>query len=218
MSAPPDIIVFDFGGVVGQRDFPGLTKKVQKSLCVSRSHAKDFVKMLEKHKAAKKGDISFWNKFQMKLGRDLPMGWSTQYTKMREESLRIHPEIAKIIRELKKQGCKVALLSNVSADRARSLKKLGLYKPFSPALLSCFIKADKPRAKAYKILLKKLGKVSPERCFFIDDKKENVKAALRLGIRAVRFTSTKRLRWDLELHGILPPRQPSFKPGLLPIF
>jgi putative hydrolase of the HAD superfamily len=150
---------------------------------------------------------AFWLIYETKSGLELPFNWASQFKQMRRQSLRIDPKIYTIIQELKSHGKKVALLSNVPASRAKDIRKLGLYKPFHPAILSCDIGVEKPNKKAFRVLLKKLGNVDPNRCFFIDDKIENVNAALRLGIQAVQYESPKKLRWQLALRNILPPKK-----------
>jgi HAD superfamily hydrolase (TIGR01509 family) len=201
----PDIIVFDFGGVVAHTDGDVYAKKQQSQLehlGIKHRVAKSLVAKARK----KRNEVAFWQTYQMKSGLEFPLNWMDLWDMMRRESMRIDPKIDKIIHELKKQGCKVAMLSNVSSARAADFRRLGLYKSFYPTVLSCDINVEKPHKKAYKILLKKLGNVSPGRCFFIDDKMENVKAAIKLGIQSVQFKSPEDLRWELAIRNILPPK------------
>lgn len=194
----PDIIVFDFGGVVGYTDYDVYTKKIQKRLCISHSKAKSMVRK------ARESNGVYWQHYSIRYGQYLPFDLPQEAERIRKLSMRIEPEIKQIINELKQQGYQVALLSNINKSRAKLIRKLGLYKPFNPVVLSCDIKTEKPHKKAYKVLLKKLGNVRPERCFFIDDKQTNIDAAARLGIQGVVFQSPQGLRTDLALRNILP--------------
>jgi HAD superfamily hydrolase (TIGR01509 family) len=198
----PDIVVFDFGGVVNCTDYEIYTKKVQKALGLGHSQARSLIRKARKTKDSDRE--AFWQIYQTKSGLLLPFNWAKQFEHLKKESLTINPAIYKIIKELKKHGCKVAMLSNISTARAADIRKLGLYKPFHPAVLSCDINAEKPSQKAFKALLERLGNAAPERCFFIDDKKANVKAAIRLGFQAVQYESSKKLRWKLAQRNILP--------------
>lgn len=197
----PDIIVFDFGGVVGFTDYDVFTQKIQEKLNVSYSKAKSMVKK------AKKTDGEYWETYTIKYGQYLPFDLPEEAQQLKRESIRMDPEIEKIIKDLKKHGCKVAMLSNVTKVRAKSIRDLGLYEPFNPVLLSCEIDTKKPHKKAYKLLLKKLGNVRPERCLFVDDKQKNIDAAARVGIQGVRFQSPKKLRSELVKLKILPSKK-----------
>jgi len=53
-------------------------------------------------------------------------------------------------------------------------------------------KVTKPNPKIYKILLNKL-KTRPNQCLFVDDRRENVAAAKRAGMRGLVFKSNTRL-------------------------
>ena len=47
-------------------------------------------------------------------------------------------------------------------------------------------------------VLEKAGGVKPERAVFIDDMKENVEAARKVGLHGIVFTDAKQLRRELE--------------------
>jgi 2-haloacid dehalogenase len=58
-------------------------------------------------------------------------------------------------------------------------------------------KTRKPFRDIYDILLSRHG-LDPEMSLFIDDNMENVKAAERIGIRALLFRRPEQLRADLK--------------------
>ena len=53
-------------------------------------------------------------------------------------------------------------------------------------VISSRVQCNKPNAKIYKILCQKY-RLNPGECFFIDDYKENIDAANKLGIRGYVF-------------------------------
>jgi len=107
------------------------------------------------------------------------------------------PGMLALIEELKAAGYQTAMLSNTVPWHAEAIRELGLYRPFSPVVLSYEIGYRKPNPKAYEILLQKLGR-PPEETLFIDNKEENVVAARKAGMHAVHFTSCKELRARLS--------------------
>jgi putative hydrolase of the HAD superfamily len=59
----------------------------------------------------------------------------------------------------------------------------------------------KPDKNAFINALKKI-KAEPKECVFVDDYESNVKAASELGITAVQFTTTEKLKEVFERLGI----------------
>lgn len=87
----------------------------------------------------------------------------------------------------KTQG-RTAFLSNGVPEvmaRVRSEKALADY--FDAVIVSYEVGCTKPDARIYQICLSAL-EVSPERALFVDDRRENLDAAERLGIQVFHFT------------------------------
>lgn len=112
-----------------------------------------------------------------------------------------------IVQELAKKGIEQHILSNIEA---KSFKKiLNQY----PQLALIFDlkksqvktnKLEKPKRDFYRRYLIKNG-IDPTKAMviFIDDKKENVRGAQRLGIIGIKFNKPEQLRKDLSRMGIL---------------
>jgi epoxide hydrolase-like predicted phosphatase len=96
------------------------------------------------------------------------------------------PQTIELVKSLKQQGYRVAMLSNVTESQADIIRKLGYYELFDPVVLSCDIKVEKPNEEAYKILLERLC-LRPSECLFIDDQIKNVEAAQKLGIESIEY-------------------------------
>jgi putative hydrolase of the HAD superfamily len=107
-----------------------------------------------------------------------------------------------LVDELKEKQIPVALFSNVEAHLAHLLKEFGFYDPFSPCILSCEIRVEKPNREAYEYLLQQFD-CPPESIVFIDDKRQNVKAARELGIDGIRFESAEQIRKELTNRKLL---------------
>lgn len=201
-------IVFDFGGVLGGTSNELLAERFQQELDISYEEAFSLIKAM---KEASKADISkkdFWQSYAERAGIELPENWLVRTKELKLQSIVKNPESYKLIQDLLQQGYKLAILSNTTPERASRIREIGCYDFFNPVVLSCEIGVKKPHSKAFEILLARSG-TSAKNCLFIDDKKDNVQKAIKLGFEAILFQSVKQLRSELESRNILPPEPPS---------
>ena len=98
----------------------------------------------------------------------------------------INQKAMELASALRANGYTIALLSNITSLDAVSLKGRGVYRGFSPVILSCEVGMVKPETRIYRYALRELG-MKAEECMFIDDTKENIAAAKRLGFHAILF-------------------------------
>ena len=113
---------------------------------------------------------------------------------------RLDAATATLVLELRKRYTVVAF-TNVSRSRYLSSRRFirGL---FHRTFASCFMHAMKPQRRAYLMVLRAM-RAAPRDAIFIDDTEENVIAARRLGMRALRFTSARALRAKLKSMGVI---------------
>jgi HAD superfamily hydrolase (TIGR01509 family) len=107
------------------------------------------------------------------------------------KSQKISPAGVAFIKKCKNEGHRVYGLSNWDAESFALLKKQypELFDLFDGIVVSGEVKANKPHANIYQILLNRY-QLKPENCWFIDDQQENIDGARKLGINAVRHTSS----------------------------
>jgi molybdenum cofactor cytidylyltransferase len=111
------------------------------------------------------------------------------------------PETLQLIRALKGHY-RLGLLSNTNEVHFEcAIRPVEVFPLFDTVTLSFEVKAMKPSRSIYEDALTKLG-LPPEECIYIDDLKENVEAAARLGFRAIHYTSHQRLLDDLRHAGV----------------
>jgi len=110
--------------------------------------------------------------------------------------------VKKIVSALKRNGYRLAILSNTNKPHFEYLKrKYAIIKLFDAYHLSYEMKAIKPQKKVFARVLK-FHKREPGSVVFVDDLEKNVKAAGLFGIKALHFTSAARLASDLNKMGI----------------
>ena len=102
-------------------------------------------------------------------------------------------EIVELMNNLKSNKYNIFILSNNNKEAYEYLKKIPIFKSVDGWIVSCDYHILKPNKEIY-IKLFQTFNISPEECFFIDDKKENVNIAKTLGMKG--FTL------DIKNHGL----------------
>jgi putative hydrolase of the HAD superfamily len=106
--------------------------------------------------------------------------------------------MVKWLRRLREGGIKTGLLSNIHPAMISYLREnFDWLDQFDFKTFSAEVRLIKPDPAIYEHTLRGLG-VAAEETIFIDDREVNVEAARKLGIRALRFRTVKKLREDLE--------------------
>ncbi|MDF2612885.1 MAG: superfamily hydrolase [Clostridia bacterium] len=109
---------------------------------------------------------------------------------------------SELLRELIAKGYHVYLLSNFQEDGFNQVyNKFTFLKEVKGKVISYEAKLLKPEKEIYIHLLEKYDLI-PEETVFIDDLKENVEAAIELGIKGIVFESAKKTREELCSMGV----------------
>ena len=102
------------------------------------------------------------------------------------------------IQSLKERGYQVLYLSNYSYYTMKANREALDFLPYMDGgVFSCEIRSIKPEEKIYRTLFEKYSR-DPGSCVFIDDMKENLEAAERLGMKTIQFRSCDQAKEDLE--------------------
>ncbi|MBR4794204.1 MAG: HAD family phosphatase [Bacteroidaceae bacterium] len=110
------------------------------------------------------------------------------------------PGMLELIQDLKSKGVGAYGLTNWPAetfDEAR--RRFKTIASIDNIVVSSHVKLAKPEPAIYQLLLSKYN-LNPEECVFIDDRKDNVDTAIRLGMNGIVFPGTAQ-----ELVSILYP-------------
>jgi len=98
-------------------------------------------------------------------------------------NLKMHDFLRKI-----KSKYKLIMVSNLNVTHFEFLKERmnGIFSEFDRLVLSCEVGFRKPAPEIYKVALG-FAKTKPSRTFYIDDRKDLVEAAAKLGIKGIVF-------------------------------
>ena len=102
----------------------------------------------------------------------------------------LHPNepMIDLIREVKEQGHRTALLTNnVREWEPLWRTMLPVDEIFEVVVDSGFVGCRKPDREIYELTLERLGGTDPKQCLFIDDTNVNCDAARELGMSAVHY-------------------------------
>lgn len=108
-----------------------------------------------------------------------------------------------LLSELHGHGLLMHALSNYPSWWTLIEQRLQLSRFLSWSFVSCRTGHRKPHPEAYLAATAALA-VRPDECLFVDDRRENVIAAEKLGMPALWFRDAATLRGDLSARGVLP--------------
>ncbi len=90
--------------------------------------------------------------------------------------------------------CMLGALNNEARETNEfRFKTFGLFNYLKVALSSCYLGVRKPNAAIYERALDILGR-PPQKILFVDDRIENVTAAAKAGMQAIKFDGEDKLR------------------------
>ena len=205
------LYIFDMGGVV-----TNTSNEISKLMKILGTNEKDFFKWcgcpegnpagrgselyadgkMDLMSMASNGEISikdFWRIFSARSGIAVTTDWWHWL---------FHPVLnqgtVQIIKKLKQAGNRVVCGTNTIDSHYQNHLERGDYLFFDQTYASNFMGVSKPSEEFWKIILVSEG-VNPEDAVFIDDRKENVEAAAKLGIKSHLFESAEKLAEFLNL-------------------
>jgi FMN phosphatase YigB (HAD superfamily) len=109
----------------------------------------------------------------------------------------------RLFKQLSKK-CRLVLLSNTDPIHVGCIEsKFTFVRRFPKRIYSCDVGASKPGLKIFRAAINAAG-VPAKQILFIDDVRENVLAARRIGLKALQFRSRRRLEADLRGLRLLP--------------
>jgi len=103
-----------------------------------------------------------------------------------QESLIINTQIVDFIKQIRESGYNTYILSNAPLDIPDFLKNKDLDKYFNGKIISAEEKIIKPNKEIYQLILNRFS-LNANECLFLDDKKENIDAAIKSGIHGYVF-------------------------------
>jgi putative hydrolase of the HAD superfamily len=193
-------IIFDlFGTLVDTYDLVGYASALRETSSILKLRHDDFMKVWNETRTRRTTGVfkSFEenlvyicrelnvpvNKFDINLAKMVRMDYV---------GLTLAPRqyVIETLAELKKEGYKMALISNCSSETPAIWPITPLAPFFDAPLFSSTTGFEKPDPRIFQLAVEKLG-VKPEECLFVDDNSNNLAAAAALGITSVLYSTPK---------------------------
>jgi len=199
-------LIFDFGNVLIESDFPLLLERITRE-----------IEPDERRKAiqAEFREIVFSRQFtqQLDLGhkpaRELFEELKQQhptiapyiqafYDRWMEHLLGEMPGMRMLLERYKAKGLKLYGLSNWSDMIYQVMEQYPIFGLLDGQVISCEEHLIKPDPAIYRRLLEKY-QLQADACVFVDDKQENVLAAEEIGMKGILFKNADRLNSELKI-------------------
>jgi putative hydrolase of the HAD superfamily len=117
-----------------------------------------------------------------------------------EKILTIKEDSLEILKSLAAENYNLYILSNFHQKAFKYVSgKYNFFNYFDGRVISADIGLIKPSSEIYDYLLDKFNLKAAE-TIFIDDSRENIKAALKKGLRVIHFTDAGSLQEELKLY------------------
>jgi len=193
-----EAVIFDYGGVItsgGAGDEPA--ERFAKLSGVEIAEADTLIwGNWPNFVRGKIDEDGYWTAVEAELGRNIPVKQRRIWNMW--DSMVPRPEMVSFVQELKDDGLRVGLLSNVAPPTAKVTQSNGAYSLFSRCLLSCEIGYAKPDPEIYQVLLGELAGVKPEQIVFVDDQENMLFPARELGIKTILAINAEQIITDVK--------------------
>jgi len=202
-------VVFDFGGVIGRQQ---PEEDVAAMAAAAEVTAAEFDRAYWPPRFAYDiGELSaeiFWRDVADRLGRSFTRPQIAELIRLDIASWsHLCEGTVRLVHDLRSAGQRLAVLSNQPREQAEVVAGMPVARHFEHLLFSCDFNAGKPDPGCFSQALDRLG-VPAEEVILIDDRQDNVRAAVGMGMRAIRFTSPEQARAALAgifgADGLLP--------------
>ncbi len=175
-------IVFDLGGVVVARDPGKCTPEfVEFFSYVQHDPMPEFWSEYDRGTISFDGVRSALAQYRG-VSQELCNDWVEKTITMQEE---VAPT-KRLIESLKSRGYKLYVLSNMAHEYIKYIRTLEVYKHFDGEIISSEVGVVKPERMIYQLLVDRYG-LTPQETLFIDDRKQNIDAAIEYGLGGVWF-------------------------------
>jgi len=201
---PFDVILFDVGGVLLTNGWD--TRERALAIEHFQLDAAGFeARHREAYPAWERGAITLKAYLDATVFNEPRSFSQDEFFRFMQAQSKVLPDSALgILKELAASNkCMLGALNNEARETNKyRFETFGLSNYFKVAFSSCYLGLRKPNMDIYEKALDLLGRPA-ERILFIDDRAENVAAALKAGMKGIRFEGEQRLRGELVDLGVL---------------
>ena len=195
-------IIFDLGNVIFDLDFSQFFNEVITPSPLNKPKTPimlEFFRQSDTYHQGKISDKEFYTQ-ACDLLRVCDLNQKEFYDAFNSIISDINKEMVELVKNIKKNNkLMIICLSNINSSHWKYIKKKKweIWDLFDEFILSHEVHLTKPDSKIFEIAIKKAG-CAPEEIVFIDDGFNNIRAALELGIKGIRFVDIDELTKSLK--------------------
>ena len=192
-------IIFDFGRVISAQKPPSLFRSYEMDLGLPSDSINSIMfdsQIWQETLHGRKTLEEFWQA----IGPELGLNSSEEIDAFRNRywaDENINTDVLKLIQKLHGHY-RLAVLSNAPPGLSQWLADWNVLNFFDVVFCSGDEGIAKPDPKAFELTLERLG-FKPDEAVFIDDTREHVEAARKLGLQGILFTTAEELENKLDL-------------------
>jgi putative hydrolase of the HAD superfamily len=190
---PWDAVIFDYGRVLSQSPTPAELKEFAELVGVSEPpFFQIYSDTRDEYDCGRFTCHEHWQHFGATAGVALAPEHVARIVEFENRMwVRADPDVLELVRDIRKQGMRTAILSNMPFDLLEELRgAFDWLDEFDVQIWSCDHGVIKPGAAIYRICLEALG-CEPHRALFFDDRPRNVEGACAVGMVAYVFESAE---------------------------
>jgi FMN phosphatase YigB (HAD superfamily) len=191
------LIIFDAYGVILTGGYPDTCKYLAKKFKVNWQDVYDVIYKKYCNKAAMR-DITqkeAWENSVREL--NLPIKWQ-EVRSIHYSLMGINKRVAVVAEKYRDSEIRTLLLSkNTRSQFSDVSKMLGFKKYFNDAINTWELGLPKASKKTLDYLMKRYG-VKPDEIVYIDDQKENLKEAKKIGVKTIFYQSFEQFLKELN--------------------
>lgn len=192
-------IIFDFGRVISAQKPSSLFLSYEDELGLESGTINSIMfdsEAWQKALVGRKTVEEFWYDIGPELGLNSYEEIDAFRNRYRDDET-INTDVLKLIQKLHGHY-RLAVLSNAPPGLSQWLAEWRILDFFDLVFCSGDEGIAKPDPKAFELTLERLG-VKPNEAGFIDDTREHVEAARKLGLQGILFTTAEELEEELDL-------------------
>lgn len=202
------LIIFDLWKTLAHKDKDNNTvETIRKKFNLRISHkkvAKIFENSIQTRKW--KSEYSAYKNLCKNLGIEETRKNIEKLTKIRdirEAKAKLYVHVIPMLKNLRKKGYKIGLISNTSVFSVKYIKKTGLLKYIDYPLFSFEIGVVKPELKAFRKILTQY-KVKPNEAVMVGDNiSDDVIPPRKVGMNSIHFQGYSKLKKSFKKLGII---------------
>ncbi|HOE35350.1 MAG: HAD family phosphatase [Chloroflexi bacterium] len=187
---PIDTVIFDFGGVILRYLDPDWLRTMLPYGDQIQTAVNEYLQsdILWEVMRGRLREMDFWSAKAREM--NIPIEAVERYLQVQTARAQLDSQVLARMAGLKGRY-KLGILSN-AGDTTRMLlqEHYRLHEVVDDIVISAEEGLVKPEPEIYLLSARRLG-TQPERCVFVDDLPENIRAAERVGMRGVLFTDTE---------------------------